>query len=117
MRQLLYTIFASIALIGVAVPEKANEAVTLQPEPFIDNFRWHQYHLTKETPVSEDGVFRLLSIAKNGDVRLRYLDVDRVIVLKRSASTKEIMDSKMPMRIVSSDYESQSTVFEWLTTN
>jgi len=108
-------IFACSALIGVAAPEKTDETITLQP--FTDTFRWHRYRLTKETPTSEDGVFRLLSIAKNGDVRLRYRDSDGEILIKRSASAKEIMDSRMPMRIVSSDYESQSTVFEWLTTN
>jgi hypothetical protein len=113
--KLLYTIFACCALLCGGAPEKTDETIELPP--FSDTYRWHPYHLTKVAPVSEDGVFRLLSVAKNGDVRLHYIQDDVDILIKRSASPKEIMNSKMPMRVVRSDYKSQSTDFEWLTTN
>ena len=115
MRPLLCAIFACCALYCGGAPEKTDEAITLQP--FSDTYRWHPYHLTKEAPASEDGVFRLLGVAKNGNVKLHLIQNGRDIVIKRSASTKEILNSKMPMRVVKSDYKSQSTDFEWLTTN
>ena len=85
--------------------------------PFTDTYRLHRYHLTKTAPLSDDGVFRLLSIEVNGDLRLHINPDEADVVIRRSESTKEITNTKMPLRLVTSDYETQSADFEWLTTN
>jgi hypothetical protein len=37
--------------------------------------------------------------------------------VSKGAVAAEIATSNMPMRIIKADFESQSAVFEWLTTN
>ena len=84
---------------------------------FVDTYRWHPYHLTKESPDSPDGVFRLIGVSKEGDAELIYLSLGEHITLKRAIKIREVMASKMPMKITRSDSVSQSVDFEWLTTN
>ena len=100
------------ATAGMSVAEQ----VTIFPG-FIDTYRWHPYHLTKESPDSPDGVFRLVGVSKDGDAELIYLSLGEHIILKRRLKIREVMASKMPMKIDKSDFVSQSVDFEWLTTN
>ena len=85
--------------------------------PFIDTYRWHPYHLTKDAPTSSDGRFRLVGVTKEGNIELIDLTLDARIVVKRSTTTDELIASRMPMRVVKFDFDAQSADFEWLTTN
>jgi hypothetical protein len=97
-------------------PGPDGDQVTISPG-FIDTYRWHPYHLTKASPDSPDGVFRLVGVSKEGDAELIYLSLGEHITMKRDIENREVMASKMPMKITKSDFVSQSVDFEWLTTN
>jgi hypothetical protein len=107
--------FIAAIVVGCASTSTKSPVVTLPP--FEDTYRWHSYHLTKETPVSSDGTFRLISVAANGDVDVLRTDDGSRIMVKKAATQHERIASKMPMRVDRSDYASQSADIAWLTTN
>ena len=59
----------------------------------------------------------MVGVSKEGDAELIYLSLGEHITLKRDIENREVMASKMPMKITKSDFVSQSVDFEWLTTN
>ena len=59
----------------------------------------------------------MIGVSKEGDAELIYLSLGEHITLKRAIKIREVMASKMPMKITRSDSVSQSVDFEWLTTN
>jgi len=111
----LTTVLAACMFQSCSTSGRKAAIITLPP--FEDNYRWHSYHLTKESPKSSDGIFRLVGVSSDGDIELTYLPDGTRRVVKRSASAKEAADSRMPMRVIKTDFESQSADFEWLTTN
>jgi len=106
-------VLSVVMLCGCASTPK-EEVVTLIP--YKDTFDWRPYHLTRAAPDSADGRFRLVAVSKTGDVTLSDLTSGQSIHIKHDQTMDEIVVSKMPMRIVGFDYETQSADFEWLTT-
>ena len=107
----LLSAFALILSGCVAVDSKAPALPAFQ-----DTYRWHAYHLARDTPKSPDGIFRLLGVSTDGSAELLYLNETRIVV-KKDPSKEELMASKMPIRVTKFDFAAQSVDFEWLTTN
>lgn len=97
-------------------PSGAKDEETITLSPFIDTFDWRPYHLTKATPDSADGYFRLISVSLSGDVTLRDLMSGKRILIRHDQTAKEITGSTQPMRVTSFDFGNQTADFEWLTT-
>ena len=85
--------------------------------PFVDTYSWHPYHLTREAKISPDDLFRFVRVTENGDAELIWQQNGEHIYLKANTSRKAAVTAKVYMRIIRSDFVSQSVEFEWLTTN
>jgi hypothetical protein len=110
----LLAALTGVMLVGCAATRK--EAQVTLPA-YEDTYRWHSYRLAKAASDSPDAVFRLVSVLRNGDVELIYIPDGSHRLLRRAAWLEEGVASKMPIRIVKSDFEAQTAHIEWLTTN
>ena len=116
-RQTIILFLPIVAMVvgGCATSAGKRQASTLPA--FEDRYRWHAYHLTREASRSQDGIFQLVGVSREGDIELLLLSDGSRRVLKARASAREIIESRMPLRVIRSDFDSQSADFEWLTTN
>jgi len=83
----------------------------------VDTYRWHFYHLSKESPQSPDGLLSFVRVSKIGDAEVIDLQSGDHINVRSEISDKELNASRRPMKVVSFDFNSQTVDFKWLTTN
>jgi hypothetical protein len=57
-----------LSSVVVVAEQKQDESITLPP--FTDTYYWHAFTVSKDTPVSEDGRYRLVKVRKSGEVEL-----------------------------------------------
>ena len=106
----LLAMFMLSATCMVAQPEQKKEEIVTLP-PFADTYAWHDFSVSKEKPLSEDGRYRLVSVRKNGDVELIDCAVSEVatkIVVAKPPPKKFKKGEPLPTVVVaSSNFQSQ----------
>ncbi len=89
--------------------QKKEEVITLPP--FADTYVWHDFSVSKDKPLSEDGRYRLVRVRKNGDVELIDCAVSEVatkLVVAKPPPKKFKKGEQLPTVVVaSSDFKSQ----------
>jgi hypothetical protein len=103
----------SILLFAACVRERPIivSAKDSPPGAWVTQYYWETMMLNKETPLSEDGRYRLKTVRENGDVEILYSEEpgEAELIVAKTMPKKLVRGARPPTIVVEeSDYARQS---------
>lgn len=105
------------ALSAEDVSGTKKEEEQVQLDPFTHEYYWSSFTVTKDTPVSSDGRYRLKQVARNGSVELIFSSSpteSEVIVVKPALKKPGKCSRVQTIVVVESDAKAQTATIKEL---